>query len=70
MIIIMVVVMIGKKMVKLRQDGDATHLIRDAALDIIENHSGPNPLFLNINFGGPPYTQRGTPTKYREIYFY
>lgn len=38
---------------ELRQDGYATHLIRDAALDIIENHSGANPLFLNINFGAP-----------------
>ena len=38
---------------ELRQDGYATHLIRDAALDIIENHSGTSPLFLNINFGAP-----------------
>ena len=38
---------------ELRQDGYATHLIRDAALDIIENHSGTKPLFLNINFGAP-----------------
>ena len=38
---------------ELRQEGYTTHLIRDAALDIIENHSGANPLFLNINFGAP-----------------
>lgn len=36
-----------------RKEGYTTHLIRDDAIRIIENHDDQSSIFLNINFGAP-----------------
>ena len=36
-----------------RKEGYTTHLIRDDAIRIIENHNDQSSIFLNINFGAP-----------------
>lgn len=38
---------------ELREDGYTTHLIKDDAIRLINNHNFETPIFLNINFAAP-----------------